>query len=269
MAAYADLDGLGTKQGPPVLFVWKMPNLVPLLLPWLAVLVLLALPSNRNPRAWWIWAPLVGVALLGAGLNAAGEAVGQEVFTYAVQAAAAAGFGLAALWLLGAGLARRCRAVGIVLAALAFAVVSVLAFLVSPVSEILGEAVRWEPMVCLYLALFWLAGGGVFAGALHLTGRLCRPRPSRVRISLWLALWLWAMWLAAAGLISGVAKLVSGDSIEWNALLVAPIILALVSFVTMLPFLILSFTSSFYRERLQQLLRLPASASQLAAQSRP
>lgn len=258
MAAYADLGGLGTKQGPPVLFVWEMPSLLPLLLPWLAVLVFLALPSNRDPRAWWIWVPLVGVALLGAGLNAAGEAVGQEAFTYAVQAASAAGFGLAALWLLGAGLARRCRALGIVLAALAFAVVSVLAFLVSPVSEILGEAVRWEPMVCLYLALFWLAGGVVFAGALNLTGRLCRAQPSRVRISLWLPLWLWAMWLAAAGLISGVAKLVSGDTVDWDALLVAPIILALVSFVTMLPFLILSFTNAFYRERLRHLLRLPA-----------
>jgi hypothetical protein len=90
-----------------------------------------------------------------------------------------------------------------------------------------------------------------------------------VRISLWLALWLWAMWLAAAGLISGVAKLVSGDNIEWNALLVSPIILALVSFVTMLPFLILSFTSSFYRERLQQLLRLPAPAPSPAAPTPP
>jgi ABC-type polysaccharide/polyol phosphate export permease len=77
------------------------------------------------------------------------------------------------------------------------------------------------------------------------------------------------MWLAAAGLISGVAKLVSGDSIEWNALLVSPIILALVSFATMLPFLILSFTNAFYRERLQQLLRLPTPASQPAAPAPP
>jgi hypothetical protein len=261
VAAYADLGGLGTKQGPPAAFVWKMPNLVPLLLPWLAVLVLLALPSNRHPRAWWIWAPLLVVALLGAGLNAAAEEANEEVFTFAVQAAAAAGFGLAVLWLLGAALARRRRALAIALAALAFAAVSLLALLVSPVSEMLAEAVRWESMVCLYLPLFWLAGGVVFAGALNLAGRLCRRRPSRVRISLWLPLWLWVLWIVAVGLVNCVAKLVSGERLDWTGLLVAPIILALVSFVTILPFLILSFTNAFYRERLKDLLRLPAAVA--------
>jgi hypothetical protein len=257
VAAYADLGGLGTKQGPPVRFDWNMPNLAPLLLPWLAVLVLLALPSNRTGRAWWIWAPLVGLALLGAGLNAAGEALDQEVLSFSVQAASAAGFGLAVLWLLGSALARRCRALSIVLTALAFAAVSMLAFVVSPVSELLADASRWEPLVFRYLALFWLTGGVIFTGALNLTGRLCRSRPGRVRISLWLPLWLWVMWIAAGGLVNCVTRLISSDRFDWSALLVAPIILALVSFVTLLPFLILSFTSTFYRERLKHLLRLP------------
>jgi hypothetical protein len=260
VTAYADLGGLGTKQGPPVALVWKMPNLVPLLLPWLAVLVFLALPSNRDPRAWWIWVPLIGLLLLAAVLQPPILRTNSEGFSYSVQAASAAGFGLAVIWLLGVGLARRCRALGIPLAALAFAAVSLLAFLVSPVSELVADLRQWEPAMFLYLGLFWITGGVVFAGALNLTGRLCRSRPGRARVSLWLPLWLWAIWLAAAGLVSGVTKLVSGDSIEWNALLVAPIILALVSFVTMLPFLILSFTTAFYRDRLKHLLRLPAAA---------
>jgi len=234
-----------------------MPNLVPLLLPWLAVLVLLALPSNREPRAWWIWAPLIGLVLLGAGLNAAGEALRQEVFSYLVQAASAAGFGLAVIWVLGAALARRCRALSIALAALACAAVSLLALIVGPLSELVADASGWEPSVVVYLALFWLTGGVVFAGALNLTGWSCRRRFSRVRVSLWLPLWLWVMWIAAGGLVSGVMRIVSGERFDWSALLVAPIILALASFVTMLPFLILSFTNAFYRERLMHLLRLP------------
>ncbi|MEI7936987.1 MAG: hypothetical protein WCK27_09880 [Verrucomicrobiota bacterium] len=282
MAAYADLGGLGTKLGPSVAFFWPMPNLVPLLLPWLAVLVLLALPSNRNPRAWWIWAPLIGLTLLGAGLQPPILLTDNEVLSVSVQVASAAGFGLTVLWLLGAALARRCRAVGIALAALAFAAVSLLAFLVGPASESLGDLsglepavflyrfseaalVRQfadlsglEPAVFLYLVLGWIVGGVVFAGALNLTGWSCRRRFSRVRVSLWLPLWLWLMWLAAGGLVNGVMRIVSGERFDWSGLLVAPVALALASFVTLLPFLILSFTNAFYRERLRHLLRLPA-----------
>ena len=258
MAAYADLGGLGIKQGPSVAFFWPMPNLVPLLLPWLAVLVLLALPSNRNPRAWWIWAPLIGLTLLGAGLQPPILLTDNEVLSVSVQVASAAGFGLTVLWLLGAALARRGRAVGIALAALAFAAVSLLAFLVGPASESLGDLSGLEPAVFLYLVLGWIVGGVVFAGALNLTGWSCRRRFSRVRVSLWLPLWLWLMWLAAGGLVNGVMRIVSGERFDWSGLLVAPVALALASFVTLLPFLILSFTNAFYRERLRHLLRLPA-----------
>ena len=257
IAAYSDLGGLGTKQGPPVRFVWTLPSLLPLLLPWLVVLGLLALPSNRTARAWWIWAPLVVLALLGAGLGAVADSANNEGLSFSAQAASAAAFGLAAVWLLGAGLARGCRALSIVLMALAFASVSLLALVVSPVWEQIWDLRQWEPAIPLYMLLFWLVGGLVFAGALNLTGRFCRSRPSRARISLWLPLWLWVMWLAAGGLLSCVMRLVSGESFDWSALLVAPIILALVSFVTMLPFLILSFTNAFYCERLKHLLRLP------------
>ena len=170
MAAYADLGGLGTKQGPSVSFAWTMPNLLPLLLPWLVVLGLLALPSNRTARAWWIWAPLVALALLGTGLGVAADAANNEGLSYMVQTACAAAFGLAAVWLLGAGLARRGRALSIVLMALAFAAVSLLAFMVSPMWEQLWDLRQYEPAILLYLMLFWIAGGLVYAGGLNLTG---------------------------------------------------------------------------------------------------
>lgn len=265
VAAYSDLGGLGTKQGPAVGFVWAVPNLLPLLLPWLVVLALLALPSNRNGRAWWIWAPLVALALLGAGLGAAAEAADNEGLSYSVKAACAAAFGLAAIWLLGAGLARRCQALSIALMALAFAAVCLLAFVVSPVWEQLWDLRRYEPAIPLYLLLFWVAGGLVFAGALNLTGRMCRKRFGRLRVSLLLPLWLWVMWLAAGGLLGCVMRLFFNDSFESSGFLVGTIGLTLVSTALILPFLVLSFTSSFYRERLKDLLRLPTTDSSAPA----
>ena len=261
MVAAADVGGLGAERGPAAVFTWPVPNLLPLLLPWLAVLALLALPSNRNARAWWIWAPLVGLALLGAGLGTAADAADNEGLSYSVQAAGAAAFGLAAIWLLGAGLARRCQALSIVLMALAFAAVSLPAFVVSPVWEQLWDLRRWMPAILLYLLLFWIAGGLVFAGALNLTGRMCRKRFGRLRVALLLPLWLWVMWLVVGGLVGCVETLVAGDNFEWSELLVGSIVLSLASFAVILPSLILSFTSSFYCERLKDLLRLPTAAS--------
>jgi hypothetical protein len=55
--------------------------------------------------------------------------------------------------------------------------------------------------------------------------------------------------------------MLSGGRFEWIGLLVGPVMLSLVSFALLLPFLALSFTSSFHRERLKSLLRLPATAS--------
>jgi len=236
-----------------------------LLLPWLVVLGLLALPSNRTARAWWIWAPLAALALLVAGLGVAANAANNGGLNFSAQAACAASFGLAAVWLLGAGLARRGRALSLVLMALAFAAVSLLAFLVSPVWEQLYDLRRWEPAILLYVLLFWTAGGLVFAGALNLTGRMYRKRFSRLRVSLLLPLWLWVMWLVVGCLLSCVVMIASGGSFDWTGLLVGPIVLSLVSFAVILPFLILSFVCSFYHERIKNLLRLPIADSSPAA----
>ena len=261
VAAYADLGGLGTKQGPPARFVWTLPNLLPVLLPWLVVLALLALPSNRSPRAWWIWAPLIGLALLATGLEAAFAASIIDYFVPVVQAAVTASFGLATIWLLGASLARRGRALGIVLLAAAGAAVSLLGLVVSPAWDEMRIEVDFASEEFLYLLLVAVLCGLVYAGALNLTGWMCRKRFGSVRVSLRLLFWLWAMWIVALGLLGGVMELVFGDSFPWVALLMGPIALGLVSFALILPFLILSFSSSFYRERLQRLLRLPAPAS--------
>lgn len=251
VAAYADLGGLGTKQGPPSTFVWTVPNLLPVLLPWLVVLALLALPSNRTARAWWIWLPLAALALLGGGLGAAADGLDNETIGYSLHAAFAAAFGLTVVLLLGAPLARCWRALGIVLTALSFAAVSLLAFITNPL---------WERVLELsFLVIFWLLSGMVFAGALSLTGWMCRRRFSAVRVLLRLPFCLWGMWLVAGSLLAGVVTLVSGGGFDWRGFAVGSVVLALVSFGVILPFLILSFACPFYRERLKDLLRLPTT----------
>jgi hypothetical protein len=231
------------------------------LVPWLAVLALLALPSNRNARAWWIWAPLVGVVLLRVGLEAAAGDADNEQLGFSVQAACAAAFGLAAIWLMGAGLARRGLAVSIMLMSLAFTVVSLLAFVVSPVWEQLWALREYESAILLYILLFWIACALVFACGLNLTGLMCRKRFSCPRVLFRLPFWLWVMWLVAGALLGCDRRFIHHDSFEWMGMLMGTLAFALVSFGIILPYLILSFTNSFYRKRLKEFLRLPTAGA--------
>ncbi len=261
IAAYADLGGLGAKQGPQTLFIWRLSNSLPQLLPWLAVLALLALPSNRQGRAWLIWLPLAPFALLSAGLCEAADAADSGERIYLVHVACAAAFGLAAIWLLGAALARCRRAPAIALLALAFAAVSLLALAVSPAWELIRDLREDEPATPFYLLIFWIASGLAYAGALSLTGWMCRSRFGGLRVSLRLLFWLWVMWLLAGSLLLGIVALGSGGSLEWLGFLAVTVAVSLVSYGLLLPFLILSFTSAFYHQRLKHLLRLPAADS--------
>jgi len=237
-----------------------------MLLPWLVVLTLLALPSNRNARAWWIWAPLIVFALLGASLATAFDAGDNDGASYLIQAALAAAFGLAAVWLVGASLDQRGRPCAMALMALAFAAVSMLAFAVSPAAEQAQELIQFVPLLFLYLGLLFVTGGLVYTSALNLVGCICRKGLDRVRVLVWLPFCIGALWLFAGCLLGGVVALVSGGGFDWPAIC---LLLTLVSFGVVLPFLILSFVCPFYRERLKSLLRLPDAGATPAASTSP
>ena len=107
------LGGLGATQGPTVTCNWTTAGLVPGLLPWLAILALLALKPNRGWSAWWIWVPLAGVAggchwlqqaVHTSPTDRSGEALGMLL-----EVPIALAFGLAALWLLAPYLGRNHR----------------------------------------------------------------------------------------------------------------------------------------------------------------
>jgi hypothetical protein len=257
VVAYADLGGLGAKQGPPTHFVWRWPNLLPLLLPWLVVLALLALPSNRSAQAWLLWVPLGALALLTMGLQTAFGTEDHQGIAAFIQSVCSVAFGLAAIWLLGAPLARRRRVVGFGLMALGFAAVGLLALVVSQAWEELWSAVNSDREILWNVLFAAVLSGGVYAGALSAAGRMCRKQFGVVRARLWVLFWLWPMWVVAVALLMGLNMVAFDEGLPLMILPIASVVLTLISFALVLPFLILSFASSFYRERFKHLLRLP------------
>jgi len=253
VVAYADLGGLGSKQGAPVFYDWKPPSLGPLVLPWVAVLALLMLKPNRCASAWWIWVPLACVG----GVTWAPEGVvellpsGQAEIL--LELIGAAGFGLAAVWLLSSYVAWKHRVV---------AAIGILG--AQGVFSVLAAAMRLG--VTGFDAETFLLGMGVVASVvvmslgLALAGLACRGRYGWLRLSLWLMAMLGGLWLLVMGPFFVLAMLASGQGAGVLALF--PIVLSVtgLTFGVMLPFLVLSFANGFYRERLMGLLHLGCAA---------
>ena len=97
--------------------------------------------------------------------------------------------------------------------------------------------------------------------AINLAGWSCRSRYDRRRFWLWLILWIMAGWLAVFVVMSTIEK--PGPLLEMAT---AFVIFCAISFGLLLPFLVLSFANSFYRERLKELLRLADAAPPSALQ---
>ena len=255
--ASADLGGLGPKQGLRAEYSWMMPSVVPMSLPWLVLLGLLALPSNRNPRAWLIWVPVAGLAALATGLTVLLGEGGKEEINSFVQMASPVPFGLAAAWLLGAAPANgRHRFLHAAMLPLSITAVCVLAFLVSPIWEELWDARQWIPALLLWVLLFWVVCGVVLIAGLKLSAWTYRRRLGRMGLCLGLPFVLLLLWLAAVMTTGGMVALFSSEQFEALNYLITSAVLALVSYALFVPFLVLSFTSSFYRQRLRDLLGL-------------
>jgi hypothetical protein len=269
VAAYADLQGLGPRQGPPTSYAWVIPNVAPALLPWLAMLGLLALPSNRQRAAWWILVPLGTLALIGAGLQTVGEATDNDILTYLVPVGEAIVFGLASLWVAGAALARLHRALDFILGALLLAAVGLLTLCSGAAWEQVSELIDSGWTVLGWIAMFAGVIALVFRGTLHLVGWRCRRRFSRWRCILWLPPALWVTCVTGTATVMLLLHLISSDTFEWGLLLVPPLVAALVCLGLMLPFLLLSFICPFYLERLKRLLRVPVPPAPPAAEQPP
>ena len=235
MVAYADLGGLGNKQGPPISCDWVTPSLIPEFLPWLLILALLLLKPNRCASAWWIFAPLVCLALAtNVPLLVSRRVLPGQIERFA-EWLLTLGFGMAAVWLLSSYLAWRNR----LLTFVAIAALSAAACVLSQ---------RGAGVEFIFFPGMFVLGLTV---ALTLAGFACRRRYGWLRVTLWALAAVWLYWAVLVGSIvfrRGDCPLQTFLSIVGAE--------AGLTFAALLPFLVLSFLNPFYRERLKGLLHL-------------
>jgi len=244
IVASADLGALGSKDGPRISYNWVLPNVAPLLLPWLALAILLTLKRNRCAQAWWIVLPLGCVAAL----SLAPPDIIPGDLDFLLDVVAALGMGLAAVWLLANYLRRKHRLLTFLCVVLTMAVFSGLAY----ASRLdLSSPNEMKP------AAFALAmGAGVSAVALAIVGLICRKRYRPAWIYVWVLGLLAVLWTLCAAPFYLNDVLGSSQQIDLSEFFTPVLTVALCHFAMMLPFLILSSASPFYRERLKGLLHV-------------
>jgi hypothetical protein len=239
------------------------------LLPWLAILALLALKPNRCWSAWWIWVPLLclsaGSGCLQLGLQSRRSGVPSEIFSAIFYVPVARAFGLAATWLLAIYLARGHRFRTFLHLLLTLAVFNAFTFAVTA---------GWEegtelPMLKLLalLALLTL----VVAAAMVLCGATCqgRYRPTLLFLGMFVSLLVVCLVvLAPFGVVEMVTSPGGGQLSEF---FLCALGIAVVCFTVLLPFIILSLANALFRERLKALFHLERQAPPplLAPDTRP
>ena len=248
----ADLGGLGAREGSPIGFDWERPPVPPVLLPWLVVLGLLAGKSNRCAGAWLIWLPLGAVMVFTQ--NASVMMPNGAGFVLDVVTALA--IGLAAVWLLAGRLRRRNRFLTFLCVLAALAGFGLLAAVMKLGAGLLSEGSDFS-LEAMQVGVLLAVAGLATSVALSLGGLACRRGFRPLGLYLWLLLFMGAFWLLAAAPFFVVALLTSGGSLPWGDFFGPVLVVMAVNFATLLPFLILSSASPFFRERLQALLNLP------------
>ncbi len=245
-----DLGGLGPTTGAPILYRWGMANLLPEVLPWIAVLGLLLLRPNRDVRAWWVWVPLVAVNAAAGGLLSLAPT---ELADQLLEPFTSLTFGVAAVWLLAPYLGTKSRLV------LFFAALVSLGL-----GSVATQAVRtdWSGGGPELFGMLVLLGVCAFtlALAICLTSLMCRHRFAGPRVALWSLVWLAAAWTLTTAPVWVVALAVrEGGSAQVPRFIAG---LTLASFLSLFPFLLLSFAQPFYRQRLRAFLRVATTATE-------
>ena len=244
--ASSDIGALGAKDGSSVDFTWELPSPAPLLLPWLIVLVLLALKPNRHGVAWLIWLPLGAAAAFTTGPATSLFPPGLDFLLDAVTSLA---FGLTAVWLLSDYLRRSHRLLTF------FGILFTLGGF-SALVLVVKQGLYWQLMELFQGGMVLAVGTLASAVALTFSGWISRKSYRPVAIYVWLVITLVLIWLVVVAPFFLFALLASNGGISWSDFFTPVLIAATGNFVLILPFLILSSASPFFSKRLQALLHL-------------
>ena len=259
IVASADLGGLGPKDGAPTEYTWMLPGLAPLLVPWLMILALLMVKSNRCLSAWLLWLPLGCVAVV--------TSLGSNWLPnsdFLLDSILALVFGLAAVWLLSNYLRRSHRVLTFFCVMLVLAVFSALAY-------VGRQGLEWTGVEIVQVGAVLGLGVLISTLAISLAGWICRGRYRPLALYLWLVLLLAALWLVLCLPFFLFASFSSGGQIQWIEFIPPVLLVSGVNFALLLPFLILSSANAFFRERLKALLnvRLEAPPILPAVEAKP
>ena len=227
--------------------------MLPLLAPWIGLLLLLLLPANRRAQAWWVLVPLAFLSGLEVVLRPAFSSLPEEALTPLGLTFTSLAFGLAALWLLA-----KC------LSGLSRVAVFFLMLVIVGGGALVAFAFRndWEgggPMSLVFLALPAI-GALVLSLSLTLSALVCRRTYRPLRFLLGVSLFVLAGWLVVAAPVLiplTIVSVVSGNDLELAAPLAAAAVLALLTLAVIFPFLSLAFLEPHFRNRLTMLLHLP------------
>jgi hypothetical protein len=251
--AVNDLGGLGNKEGTALSYNWTLPNLLPVFLPWLAILLLLLLKPNRCAQAWWVWIPVGCVVGVEAALLSEGGFLPSGLGDVMGGCMSAVGFGIAGVWLVAGYWGWKHRALAWLGVMFTLGIISVLLY-------VMRQSLEGAGYEMAYGVVLVAAATVVISAALTLAGLACRGHYGHWRLSGWLLVTLLLVWLVLVGPFFILAMVFSPGGMPVSALLGIWCSLAGISFGLLLPFLVLSFTNPFYRERLKNLLHLDPSA---------
>jgi hypothetical protein len=253
IVASSDLGTLGSRDGSPIAYNWVLPGIVPQLLPWLAILGLLTLKPNRCAGAWLIWLPLGCVIVFVFVFTLELLPILPAGTDFFLDVIAALAVGLAAVWLLSNYLRRQHRLLTFLCLLPALAGFSMLAA---------ASRQGWSLLTIESLQVGIVLAVGVLASAaaLSLGGLICRGRYRPLGLYLWLFILLAVVWLVMTAPFFLIALIASGGRIAWSEAFVSILAVVMINYATLLPFLILSSASPFFRERLKALLHVKPEA---------
>jgi hypothetical protein len=247
----AALGKAGPEQGEPVYFNWKWSYSASGLAIWVALILAMAAPkANRHPRMLLILIPLVIVNLIWLALKKGSGMPSSAAFQYDTVFHSIT-VGLTVLWLLMHNFSRLGGFVRFVMSYGLLLAVSCLGIL-SYSTEASQEAI-------ILLAVFAILSMMVL-GPITVAGRLCRGMYRPLRFMLRLAVWTVVGALLTMYAYVIVMTLLSAkpvpDIMTMVMLSFAGLILGLCLYALQVPFMILGFKSSFFRERFKTYLRL-------------
>jgi hypothetical protein len=239
-----DIRSLGIKEGAATIYPWKWYYSMPALGLWIVLaLAILLVRANRDPRVLLIFIPIFLIRLLWSRFQ---PILGAPSDVLAVLGMLVDAFvvGMAVLWLLAYKLGNRNRFISLLLALVVLVAVSVV---------VVVSSQAWSSRAALGLLVIQALGIATMLLVFVLAGWHCRKRYGPWRFMLWLALWTMVISIVAFLTFFLIAVGPSGPAEELirqiPGVLLVGLIFAICIYALNLPFMVLAFSSPFYRER--------------------